>query len=286
MIEVFEKAKSFSSKIGSFSFQQIYYLFPVPSDNSKKPDSLFFYKSIFENTPYEQSSLMDTYARLIQLYKFGRSYDKAGKKYYGGTINIAFSEKPEPDEKISIATKKFQVLLNLLNLLSNTKNINSMDYSNLPPKTQKVFQQCQYKEDKAALFYLGKLLRLTADAQAKKQKNKRRPALDKINYGGMKLPDLKWLFCEILEKMKQYEVLKYAHGDITEFKRYFDIAEADGWKLSEIENVFYIFSGYAMYWEVREKDIPKSLVALVSKEDETEGEGNEDEDSNNVDNDE
>ena len=278
-------ARDFSEKKIGLSFQQIFYLFPVASDKSKKPDALFFYKSIFEHTPYDKNTLMNVYADLIHLYRYGRPYEKAGRKYYGGTVNITYTEKPEYFVKISNATLKFQVLLNLLNNLSNEKHSKSMDYSLLPTKTQKVFERCNYQEDKAALFYLGKLIRLAADAQAKKQKNKRRPILDKINYGGMKTMDLKWLFAETIEKLKQYEVIRYADDDLTMFKTFFDSAEQK-WTLSDIENVFYIFSGYALYWEVKEI-IPSYLSKLVSKneqedeESETEeGEDSDEEDEN------
>ncbi|MEI7585498.1 TM1802 family CRISPR-associated protein [Runella sp.] len=271
------EAKSFIDKEISLSFQKIFYLFPVASDKSKKPDALFFYKSIFEHTPYDKNTLMNVYADLIHLYRYGRPYEKAGRKYYGGTVNITYTEKPEYFVKISNATLKFQVLLNLLKNLFKENNSNTMDYSSLPPKTQKVFERCNYQEDKAALFYLGKLIRLAADAQAKKQKNKRRPILDKINYGGMKPMDLKWLFAETIEKLKQYEVIRYADDDLTMFKTFFDSAEQN-WTLTDIENVFYIFSGYALYWEVREK-IPSSLSKLVAKSE-------QDEEDSDVDNDE
>ncbi len=272
----FNEAKEITENGIRLSFQKIFYLFPVASDKSKKPDALFFYKSIFEHTPYDKNTLMNVYADLIHLYRYGQPYEKAGRKYYGGTVNISYTDKPEYFVKISNATLKFQVLLNLLNNLFKVKNSHTMDYSLLPTKTQKVFERCNYQEDKAALFYLGKLIRLAADAQAKKQKNKRRPILDKINYGGMKLMDLKWLSLETIEKLKQYEVIDYAHdyrdndgeivkGDLTMFKLFFDSAE-QSWSLSDIENVFYIFSGYALYWEVWEKDIPKKLSKLVEKE--------------------
>ncbi len=275
----FNEAKSFVDKEISLSFQKIFYLFPVASDKSKKPDALFFYKSIFEHTPYDKNTLMNVYADLIHLYRYGRPYEKSGRKYYGGTVNITYTEKPEYFVKIANATLKFQGLLNLLNNLFKETHSKSMDYSSLPPKTQKVFERCNYQEDKAALFYLGKLIRLAADAQAKKQKNKRRPILDKINYGGMKPVDLKWLFVETIEKLKQYEVIRYADDDLTMFKTFFDSAEQN-WTLTDIENVFYIFSGYALYWEVRES-IPSSLSKLVAKSDqEEESETEDSEDSN------
>lgn len=277
------EARVFSDKKINLSLQSIFYLFPVPSDKSKKPDALFFYKSIFEHTRYDKNTLMNVYADLIHLYRYGRPYEKSGRKYYGGTVNIIYTDKPEYHVKIANATLKFQVLLNLLNNLFKGKNSKSMDYSALPPKTKKVFERCNYQEDKAALFYLGKLIRLAADAQAKKQKNKRRPILDKINYGGMKPMDLKWLFAETIEKLKQYEVIRYADDDLTMFKTFFDSAERN-WSLTDIENVFYVFSGYALYWEVRE-NIPPSLSKLVAKneQEEEESESEESEDRNEED---
>jgi hypothetical protein len=277
------EARRFTEKIIGLTFQQIFYLFPVSSDKSKKPDALFFYKSIFEYTPYDKKTLMNVYANLIHLYRYGRPYEKSGRIYYGGTVNITYTDKPEYFVKIATATLKFQVLINLLNSLFKENHSKSMDYSSLPPKTQKVFERCSYQEDKAALFYLGKLIRLAADAQAKKQKNKRRPILDKINYGGMKPVDLKWLFAETIEKLKQYEVIRFADEDLTMFKIFFDSAE-HSWTLTDIENVFYIFSGYALYWEVRET-IPASLSMLVVKSDQGEDESKteEDEDSNDED---
>ena len=132
------------------------------------------------------------------------------------------------------------------------------DYAEFPLKTKHVFSECLYIRPQIALFYLGKMMRRVSDAQSQKQKNTRKPILDKINYAGMKLVDIKWFFCEVMEKMKQYEVLDvYALDDIKHFKKQFDLSEAEGWTLNEVENVFYLFSGYAMFWEVLE---PKAKV--------------------------
>lgn len=274
----FNDAKSIVEKSIKLSFQQIFYLFPVSSDKSKKPDALFFYKSIFEHIPYDKNSLMSVYRDLVYIYRHRHNKPNKERTHYEGTKNITYPKgEPNFSNQISSTTLKFQVLLNLLNSLFKENNSKSMDYSSLPPKTQKVFERCNYQEDKAALFYLGKLIRLAADAQAKKQKNKRRPILDKINYGGMKPMDLKWLFAETIEKLKQYEVIRYADDDLTMFKIFFDSAEQN-WTLTDIENVFYIFSGYALYWEIREK-IPSSLSKLVAKSE-------QDEEDSDIENDE
>ena len=260
LIDLLEESQQFSTYLTKYSFpiKQIYGLIPVSSDKTNKPDSLIFYKSIFENIALERHFLFENYKSLIKVYRYARPYEKAGKQLYGGTINITYRENAIFDRQISLATLRYQTLLNLTTKLNWYSPMQLPDYSEFPPKTKHVFSECRYIRPQMALFYLGKMIRRVSDAQSQKQKNARKPILDKVNYAGMKLPDIKWLFCEVIEKMKQYEVLGfYALEDIKHFKNQFDLAEAEGWALNEVENVFYLFSGYAMFWEVLE---PKAKV--------------------------
>jgi CRISPR-associated protein Csh1 len=255
LFELLEKCKEeLFLKPTALSLQSIYRLFPLSSQKTKKPTSLALYKSLFERTPIAKGYLLENYRELINIYRFGKP-DK-DEKFYGGTVNIPFIKQREFDVEISLATKKYQVLFNLINHIFQN-NTDMMDYSLFNEKTKSFFEASKYNEAQVALFFLGKLLRRVANTQSMKQKNGRKPILDKVNYSGMKVNDIKWLKCEIIEKFNQYEINFY-EKDLRFFEEYFAKAEIC-WQLQDIENTFYLFSGYAMYWETIEAKEKKHL---------------------------
>lgn len=251
-----------------FSFKSIYGLFVErykgkSKDPLFKPKSLQFFKMILEKQPIDNAFLLDAYKQLINVYKYGKPA-KEGDSYYGGTLNVWCGKKFDAkkfDDKISKATKKYQVLFNLIRKLGierkKTKIMDDKkDYGKLNDSTQSIFKNNRYKPEHKALFFLGKMIHRVANAQHKKGA-KHKPVLDKINYSGMNFRDIIWLGCEIFDKMRQYNkslnTFNFGENDMAAFKFYFDQVTEDDWSLSEIENVFSIFSGYALYWDTIEK---------------------------------
>lgn len=264
-----------------FSLQSIHYLFPVSSEKTKKPPSLLFYKSLFERTLIEKGFILENYRKILEIYRFGKP-DK-NEKLYLGSVNIRYNNSLSFDSEIIAITKKFQILFNLITQTYHSY-IYMKDYNIFPKKTKHFFEASAYSEPQIALFHLGKMLRRVANAQSKKQKNGRKPILDKLNYSGMKVNDIKWLMCEIFEKFNQYEI-KFYEEDLRFFKEYFDKSESH-WNLEDMENVFYLFSGYAMFWEVIEPKEKKILEKEGIQTPELPSESEPTDESNNDENEE
>ena len=294
VFDEFEDSKRFTETflVYPFSFKSIYSLFPVNTDKNKQPESLFFFKSILEGSLVEKEFLMDGYIKLINIYKF-RQPSKEEDKFYPGTINISYKTSVSFDNRIEIATKKYMVLLNLISKIYNMENQNTELENTQESKTQKFFRECNYtnRPDKIALFYLGKLIRKVALAQSVKQKGGRKPILDKINYSGMSQIEIQWLYCEVVEKLKQYEQLDYfAELDMEAFSIFFAKADKDSnsWQLSNQENTFFLFMGYSMFFDVIEKKQKNNLIkagithegSIVEEDNSESNETNEDSEMN------
>jgi CRISPR-associated protein Csh1 len=95
-----------------------------------------------------------------------------------------------------------------------------------------------YDESQRALFFLGRMLSSVAFIQEGKKRN----ILDKVNFNGMKLPDILRLRNNLIEKAKQYNAVSKVIFNDAEFTKYF---RYEGWKMSPQEAVFFILSGYS-----------------------------------------
>ena len=96
-----------------------------------------------------------------------------------------------------------------------------------------------------ALFYLGTLINLVGRAQSGKG-HKSKPILGKIHFQGMNSREVIWLYQEVLEKLRQYDQMKYPLTErlLSQFHHYYGVLKTNE-ELSEQANVFYIMSGYA-----------------------------------------
>lgn len=266
--------------ISNFTLGHSYFLFPeryVKDGNRKKPlnkpQTLAFFKLLFERQPIDKTLLFDMYRQLILLYRFGRK-DSDGK--YSNTLNIqypnpkkgSYSSATDSDFYIAQATLKYLFLINLLQQLyhpdSSSQTRTTAMNTNKPldnEKATKLFATLHLNDAQRAMFYLGKLLRRVALGQVK-QGHKHKPVLAKINYSGMNLNEIPLLFMEITEKMQQYNksqnVMNFGEEDIRSFQGYFNAAK-EAWTLSETENVFYLFTGYSLYWDCVEETEKKIL---------------------------
>lgn len=238
--------------LNNFSLPSVYGIMPVFTDKAKLNNTLFFFKNLLEQVPIEANFLLDNYKNLIRLLRFSK-VDK--KSNYAGSINIRHFQTDTFDkyDAIGQATIKYQILFNLLNTLFNT-NYQTMENTH-DNATATFFANSNYNNAQKALFYLGRLIRRVANAQ--KNQGSSKAILDKITYDGMNVDDIIWLSIEVAEKLKQYDkkyqTLDFGSNDFTAFQNYFNIAKTN-WNLSTVENVFYLFSGYAMYWATTAKE--------------------------------
>lgn len=101
-----------------------------------------------------------------------------------------------------------------------------------------------YRDDcKKALFLLGYLIGKVGSAQSIAG-HKKKPILDKVNFQGMGAEKLKRLTGDVLEKMRQNNILQYNENIYSALKILID-SNIARWVLSNQENVFYVLSGYA-----------------------------------------
>jgi len=260
--EIAELADGKWNELSRFSLSSSYRLFPISTSEPKKNPVLLFFKMLFEKTPIPLSFLMDNYQKLLKVYRYGKENEKkkVGKKSsYGGILNVPYESKEYADYAISVATLKYLILINFISRINKTHNMENN--TNEIDKTEQFFETAGFSssESKKALFYLGRLTRRIADAQSSQGNSK--AILEKINYSGMRVEDIQWLSCEVFEKLKQYNrgksmTLKYGKDDWKFFSESFLKANAKGqnsWGLSEMENVFYILTGYGMYWQTKEE---------------------------------
>ncbi|UMZ72705.1 TM1802 family CRISPR-associated protein [Natranaerofaba carboxydovora] len=98
-----------------------------------------------------------------------------------------------------------------------------------------------------AMFYLGTVMYLVASAQYNKN-HKSKPIMKKVSYQGMSHKEMIWLYQELLEKCRQYDLYSSSKNSLSEkllsaFHNYTGVNETE--ELTEQENVFYLMAGYA-----------------------------------------
>jgi len=103
------------------------------------------------------------------------------------------------------------------------------------------------EKQKQALRYLGALIAQIGSKQFS-ERHRKKPILDKINFQGMPFEIIMQLVNEVIEKLKQYDLLS-GYGtidDMAEMFKIFENTDVDKWKLSPLENVFWILAGYSI----------------------------------------
>lgn len=271
----------------NFTLAASYLLFPVSTNTPKKNSSLEFYKMLLEKIPVPDMFLIENFIKLANIYRYGKKDERTGK--FIGTVNVPYSDPKYFDSSVSIAAIKYLILLSLTNKIYNKQHIMETEI-NKSGKTESFFELSGFSgsNSKKSLFYLGRLIKRIAKAQEDYGNSK--AILNKINYSGMSVSDIQWLSMEVIEKLKQYNRGNYPALDLGEkdlglFNEHFCLANSQGqdsWGLTDIENVFYLFVGYGMYWQTmdsKEKKIvgkAKEEIPEIQNEDVIEEDNNED----------
>jgi len=272
-----------------FTLASSYLLFPVSTNTPKKNSSLDFYKMLLEKIPIPDMFLIENFIKLTNIYRYGKKDERTSR--FIGTVNVPYSDPKYFDTSVSIAVIKYLILLSLTNKIYNKQHIMEMETEiNKRGKTENFFKLSGFSssDSKKSLFYLGRLIKRVAKAQEDYGNSK--AILNKINYSGMSVSDIQWLSIEVVEKLKQYNRGNYPALDLGEkdlglFNEHFCLANSQGqdsWDLTDIENVFYLFVGYGMYWQTmdsKEKSIigeTSAEILGIQNEDVNEEENNED----------
>lgn len=278
VFSVFEDARDAISGIAdigkisysNFTLATAYLLFPVSTNTPKKNSSLEFYKMLLEKIPVPDMFLIENFIKLANIYRYGKKDERTGK--FIGTVNVPYSDPKYFDSSVSIAAIKYLILLSLTNKIYNKQHIMETEI-NKSGKTESFFELSGFSNSysKKSLFYLGRLIKRIAKAQEDHGNSK--AILNKINYSGMSVSDIQWLSIEVVEKLKQYNRGNYPALDLGEkdlglFNEHFCLANSQGqdsWCLTDIENVFYLFVGYGMYWQTMDS-IEKKIVGEAKEE--------------------
>ncbi|MGQ9531503.1 MAG: TIGR02556 family CRISPR-associated protein [Desulfotomaculales bacterium] len=197
---------------------------------------LHIYEALLTGRPVGYDFLLAQFLALARVYLTGQ---------FEGT-NL---RRPGPGyEEVELAFKLLQanLLLKLFreeNLLEGGMSLREQLEVHVEGPMRDYLVEMQYSGPQAALFLLGYLIGEVGKGQFRAG-HEGKPVLEKINYQGLSWQKVMQLSNEIVERLRQYDRLRYNERLYAEMKRLLDAHRHD-WPLSPQENTFYILSGYA-----------------------------------------
>ncbi|WP_461205018.1 TIGR02556 family CRISPR-associated protein [Clostridium sp. DL1XJH146] len=216
----------------NLSLAKVYRMVPIRENKKREAtqfrDILHLYDSILSQKKISKQFVISNliHCAKIQFYEqvgFNVSNGKIHNTIMSGNLFIKFLEY------INCLEKGEAMDISTLNLKDDLKNyIDTMGYS----------------EEETALFLLGYLVGQVGNAQGKRSEERKKPILNKLNFGGIDKSKMIRLTSDIFNKLKQEKILRYNEGVFAETKRLID-ANLNNWKLNKHENLFYILSGYS-----------------------------------------
>lgn len=224
----------------SFNFRSAYQLIPVRKDKEKKNKALALFKSILENRALEPKILYEYFCELIQCHFYGRytayknvhDYSNAGNRNRDDYFIWACRDS------VFKYLAFIQVLkcLNLINM--ETKNESTSSNTSIDERVEQFFEKMGYEDNQKAMFHLGRML----NAVTYIQRDKKKTALEKVNFSGMDRDNIVRLRVSLMEKAKQYgEVGKVIFHDA----RFGEVFNFESWSMPPQEAVFFLLSGYS-----------------------------------------
>jgi CRISPR-associated protein Csh1 len=229
-----------------FNLSSIYFIIPVRKEKEKKNEALSLFKSIFENRKINPARLFKFFSELILCHRYRR---------YKSYTNIREYDDGSFDFAVRDAVFKYlaliQVLqqLNLLPIMEENEASPRSSEGALSDYSRRMYtflDQMQYDANQRALFFLGRMLSTVAYLQAGKKKN----VLDKVNFSGMKIANIRRLRNSLMEKAKQYDAVSKVVFSDAEFTANFD---HKNWRMNPEEAVFFLLSGYS-FGIIKSKD--------------------------------
>lgn len=218
---------------------QIYYLIPMKirrGENHEKKKILAVYEALLSHKKLDYRWLITQFNRLAQIYHFDQFE----------TTQIHQPQSGQTDNAFVRVMLQCQLLLHLLRQLQVISGVKVMVPTTIELEDEQMvayMQRMKYNKGQSAMFLLGAIIASVAAEQQKELKNK--AILNKVNYQGMNTIKIGMLSTDVFEKLRHYEILNFNEEIFSEHKRLFDSASAEGWPLSQQENVFYLLSGYA-----------------------------------------
>jgi len=219
----------------------IYFAIPIRKDHEQKNDALKILSQILEQRKVQREKVFIHFTELILCHYYNR---------YHSYSNITF--KPESfDFAIRDSVIKYLFLLNLLKSLNLTDMGENEKLSQEAPessdKLQRFFINMGYSHQQQALYWLGRIINKVGTAQYKKG-HKQKPVLNKINYNGMDYSKIQRLYVDVFELTTQYKIVNEINYYSKMFSHGFP-ADERLWILSPQESVFYILSGFSLYFD-------------------------------------
>lgn len=194
--------------------------------------------AIFSDKRVNYEFLINQFAEVIRIIKFER-------EGYNIRIGQDFTDKIIQLDLLLLLFIKLKLLEGIDVNETSSANADEIRESMLPKEISNYWSHVTLYggEQKRALFLLGYLIGEVGNAQSVTG-HKNKPILDKINFQGMDVEKLIRLSNDVLEKLKQYDLLQYNEDTYSLLKSLFDKNIAN-WSQSNQENVFYTLSGYA-----------------------------------------
>jgi len=230
-------------------FENIWHNFPVKEEKSgeyKEGLNLYFdiLDAVFSGKPLRAQLITDAAvetARIIRFKRPGYNVSLNGDNVPPERIDAELVHKMMRTNFLLLFLRKLQVILPKNQRMSIMKKIKHL----IPDDIFRFWDDIPAYDDdaKRGLFLLGYLIGEIGNKQYQTNK-KSKPILDKINFQGMGLSQVKRLVPDVFEKLKQYDILRFNEGTFSAAKFLIDESLSD-WPLSNQDNVFYLLSGYA-----------------------------------------
>lgn len=224
-----------------YNLSTIYFAIPIRKDHEQKNDALKLLSQILEQRKVQWAKVFTHFTELILCHYYNR---------YRSYSNITY--KPESfDFAIRDSVIKYLFLINLLKSLKLTdmeenekpltESVDSTD------KLQQFFNDMGYSPQQQALYWLGRIINKVGTAQYKKG-HQQKPVLNKINYNGMDHSKIQRLYVDAFELSTQYKIVNEINYYSKMFSQEFP-ADEKLWALTPQESVFYILSGFSLYFD-------------------------------------
>lgn len=224
------------------NFNTIYSLIPLRKDKEKKNKALDLFKAILENRKIKKDILYNYFTELILCHWFER---------YASYTNIQKSSKDYFKYSVRDSVFKYHAFIQVLKQLKlipmeETKTSSRDETGNQYDQAIRGFiHKMALNLDQQAMFYLGRLL----NAVEYIQKDKKKTVIHKVNFNGLDRDDIQRLRIALIEKAKQYNAIgKVIFID----KKFSELFDYNGWKMSHQEAVFFLLTGYSFGVGIKE----------------------------------
>lgn len=224
-----------------YNLSTFYFGIPIRKDHEQKNDALKLLSQILEQRKVSKQKLFSHFTELIlcHFYNRYRSYSNITPQ----TERFDFAIRDSVIKYLFITN--FLKSLKLIDMEENEKSIQENIES--PDKLKQFFNDMGYSVQQQTLYWLGRIVNKVGTAQYKKG-HQQKPVLNKINYNGMDHSKIQRLYIDTFELANQYKIA----NEINYFSKMFSQdfpADEKLWKLTPQEGVFYILSGFSLYFD-------------------------------------